>query len=283
MKYLTTIISIFIFLNSYAQKFSGQVIDNTNNEPISYVNIGVLGKNIGTVSDKDGRFQLELNDKFNNDTLRLSRIGYESLNFKISDYKNKFTNGGSDRIKLMTKIYKISEVVVRPKKTKTFTLGNFCKSTSCYGDAFYSRELGTEIGVVMQLPNRMKKAYLKSFRFYVTEFTYDKFPMRLNIYNLKNGLPENNILKEPIFIDITSTGEYVIDLKKYDIITNDDFFVSLEYYRVANEKEGKLVFCADPRGEISFNRQISQGDWGRLYQGRGSAELGFSVIVVCEK
>jgi hypothetical protein len=43
-----------------AQSYRGQVFCINNATPVSYANIGVVGKNIGTVSDEDGRFLLPL-------------------------------------------------------------------------------------------------------------------------------------------------------------------------------------------------------------------------------
>ncbi len=83
---------------------------------------------------------------------------------------------------------------------------------------------------MIKLPEDVDKAYLKELRFYVGEFTYDYFTVRLNVYNIKDGLPDKNILNEQIFIDINSTGEYIIDLQRKNIATTGDFFVFLEYF-----------------------------------------------------
>jgi hypothetical protein len=175
----------------------------------------------------------------------------------------------------------MAEVVVRPIGTKIYSLGNFCDSNSPYGNAFYSKKLGTEIGVMVKLPDNKKTAYLQNFRFEVGKFTFKKFPLRLNVYNLKTGKPAENILGEPIFIDITRVGKYVIDLRKYKIIVNGDFLISLEYYRMADGKQGELVFCAveeEDNGNGYF-RLTSEGSW----KPEMVANTGFSVQVKCEE
>jgi hypothetical protein len=161
-------------------------------------------------------------------------------------------------------------------------LGNFCEPDSPYGNAFYSNQLGTELGVLIKLPPKKDKAYLKNFRFNVGKFTFDKFTVKLNIYNLKNGLPNENILREPIFIELTSANEYIIDLKKYNILINGDFFISLEYFKICDGKEGELVFCAVHNKKINnngFYRLTSQGNWIPEF----SDNSGFSVEVECQK
>lgn len=273
----------FYFFSSFSQIYSGQLINRESGQPILFANIGIIGKNIGTVSDAAGWFKIELNSKFDKDTLCISCIGYEKRTYLIRDYKDSIRNADQVKIELLPKSYLLEEVIIQPVDTKTYTLGNFCESNSPYGNAFYSDILGTEMGVIINLPRKKNKAFLKNFRFYIGEFTFDKFPVRLNIYNLKNDQPYENILTEPIFLEITSTGEYFIDLEKYNIITNGDFFISLEYYKIADQTEGKLTFCAVHGRKMNkgngYYRLTSQGNWIReMFD-----NVGFSVQVECKK
>lgn len=276
---------LFIFLIYYSvafsQAYSGKLVDKHSGVPILYANIGISNKNIGTVSNAKGEFKLELNSTEDYDTLFISCIGYERKSYLISNFKNSYRSSNQIIIELQPKVYELAEVVVRPIGTKIYTLGNFCESNSAYGNAFYSKELGTEIGVIIILPDNKNIAFLQNFRFEVGKFTFDKFPVRLNVYNMINGKPNENILREPIFIEITTADEYIIELEKYKILTNGDFFISLEYYRVADDKEGELVFCAvekENNGNGYF-RLTSQGNW----MPEMVANTGFSVRVKCEE
>ena len=259
------------------------MIDRESGQPIVFANIGIIGKNIGTVSDVTGWFKIELNSNFDKDTLCISCIGYEKRTYLIVDFKDNIRNADQVKIELLPKSYLLEEVIIQPVDTKTYTLGNFCESNSPYGNAFYSDKLGTEMGVIVNLPRKKNIAFLKNFRFYIGEFTFDRFPVRLNIYNLKNNQPYENILAEPVFLDITSAGEYIIDLEKYNIITNGNFFISLEYYKIADKTEGELTFCAVHNRKMNkgngYYRLTSQGDWKReMFD-----NVGFSVQVECEK
>lgn len=274
-------VCIIYYSVSFSQTYSGHVNDQSSGEPIPYVNIGIMDQNIGTVSNDKGQFGIELNDIEDNDTLFISCIGYERKTYLISDFKNSFRNKSQIVIQLQPKVYELAEVVVRPIGEKIYTLGNLCESNSAYGNAFYSKKLGTEIGVLMKLPDNKNSAYLQSFRFEAGKFTFNKFPLRLNVYSLKNGKPDENILREPILLEITRAGEHIIDLRKYKIIVNGDFLISLEYYRMADGKEGKLVFCAveqEDNGNGYF-RLTSQGNW----MPEMVANTGFSVQVKCEE
>ena len=48
----------------------GRIIDALTKEPLPFVNVGVLKKEIGTVSNEDGFFFLEVPDVFAKETLR---------------------------------------------------------------------------------------------------------------------------------------------------------------------------------------------------------------------
>lgn len=278
------IIVLFCFYKNIciAQIYSGQITDAKGFHPISYANIGIIGKNIGTTSDEDGHFKIELSSEFDNDTICISCIGYKSKKYLIKNFKQGTNNVNEIRIELLPRTFLLPEIVIESIKTTMHLLGNLCDSSSTYGNAFYSKQLGTEIGVLIKLPKKTTKAYLKNFRFYVGEFTLGSFPVRLNIYNLKNGLPYENILKEPILLEIKSTGENIIDLNEKNIIVENDFFISLEYYRIADKADGKLIFCAVHPKSIKqgngFYRLTSHGYWIPEY----NDNIGFSVQIECE-
>src|SRR5688572_9374538 len=92
----------------FGQKAYEEIVtDKSTNEAIGYVNIGIVNKNIGTVSDSEGKFKISLSEQNDNDSLRLSIVGYKSRQFKVSDFKTMICN---DReIKLEEEITKLSE------------------------------------------------------------------------------------------------------------------------------------------------------------------------------
>ena len=283
MRILIIIIIAFFTSFACAQEYAGFVVNAESGEPVPYANIGIVSKDIGTVSDARGWFTIGLDNEFDQDTLCISCIGYAAEKQQVDYFKRRYRNASGFRIRLSPMAYQLDEVVIKPVETRSYTLGNFCDSSSCYGNTFHSGELGTEIGVLMEMPRKREKAFLKSLRFYVGECTYDNFPVRVNIYTLDDGLPGTNILREAIFIDITAEGEYLVPLGKYNITVDGDFFVSLEYYRVHKKAEGKLIFCAvhnkkEYKGN-GFYRLASHGAWTPEY----GDNLGFSVVVECER
>ena len=57
----------------------GSVFDQETLEPIVYVNVGLTGTTIGTVTNRNGEFQLIMPDSVSSSNLKLSHIGYESI------------------------------------------------------------------------------------------------------------------------------------------------------------------------------------------------------------
>lgn len=84
---------IFLISQSY---ISGVVLNEKNNEPIPYVNIGLPKYAQGTVSDEDGSFQLKF--QYPNYTVFISAIGFHSQKISVNQlqektpffFKNKF-------------------------------------------------------------------------------------------------------------------------------------------------------------------------------------------------
>ena len=86
----------------------GVVQDARTNEPIPFVNIGLLGTVAGVASDVDGRFELVIPDRYATHVLRLSAIGYASKDIKVYEIQNK----PDLKILLQPKTYGIGEVDV---------------------------------------------------------------------------------------------------------------------------------------------------------------------------
>ncbi|MBC8884125.1 carboxypeptidase-like regulatory domain-containing protein [Flavobacterium piscinae] len=70
---------------------NGKILSKDNNEPISYVNIGIINKDVGTVSDENGDFELILvlgneyyvNETNEKDSILISSIGFKSQKFTV--------------------------------------------------------------------------------------------------------------------------------------------------------------------------------------------------------
>lgn len=262
---------IFISTSLFAQSktFEGITKDNATGQNIAYVNIGIVNKNVGTVSDVNGKFQLALDDKFDNETLKISIVGYKSLEYKVADFKKILS--GNSTVLLEKNIAELKEVVIRNKNLKSAELGNVLdRKTVSAG--FVNNVLGNEIGIVIKAKKR--PTYIEAFNAVIDYNHYAELKFRLNIYDLKKGLPNNSILTESIIVNSKiDKGKLTVDLSDYNIVVNGDFFVSLEL--IEGLGEGGLHFLADYDGPKVFTRAVSQGKWNKV----DGLSFGFSVSV----
>lgn len=90
----------------------GNIINEANNDPLSFVNVGILGTSLGTASDQEGNFILSTPDvKSESYEIFFSAIGYESLQIKLNALRFDSIN----TIRLTPTQYKLNEVDVNAK------------------------------------------------------------------------------------------------------------------------------------------------------------------------
>jgi len=86
---------------------NGKIMDKMTGTPLSYANIGIYNKSIGTISNVEGEFVLKLHRRHINDTLVVSYMGYKNRLIPVNQYRD------SSVIQLEEKLYTIQEVIVR--------------------------------------------------------------------------------------------------------------------------------------------------------------------------
>ena len=270
MKILSILLLTFLSFQIKSQELTkGKITDQHTNEQLAYVNIGIIGKNIGTVSDFDGNFEINIPVGLNADTMRFSMIGYEPLEMIVDDFKKQMGNNAT--IKLKQSITHLKEVVVTDNNLKEKILGNKTRSKNVTG-GFSTDLLGNEVGVVMKI--KRKPTYIKDFNCFIAKNKYSKLKFRLNIYEIKKGMPGKNILKENIFVETEmEQGLLTVDLTKYNLWVETDFLVTLEW--IEDLGEDGLYFSARLLGAPMIARQTSQGHWGKITM----ASLGFNCTV----
>ena len=253
---------------------SGSVMDTKGNTPLAYVNIGVLNKDWGTVSNSEGVFKLELNETHVNDTLRISMVGYAPKTILVKTLMNR-KEGYT--IALEEEVSQLNEVVVTAKEWKFKTIGN--KTTSKFlGTGFAYDMLGAELGVRINV--RKKPTFVRAFNFHVSYNRLSaKAIFRLNLYKIKGGKPTENLLKESILIPIEAgaSGIVTTNLEKYDIVLTDDVIVMLEWVEAEGQvKTGEGIFLSlGMFTSGTYNRKSSQG---RIKKLRGLG-VGYNLDV----
>ncbi len=80
---LILLLSIF-FCDIHSEEVAGVVFDE-NNRPLPYSTIRVKKKRIATLGDRSGRFSISSGSICPNDTISVTYIGYEPLEFSIGE------------------------------------------------------------------------------------------------------------------------------------------------------------------------------------------------------
>lgn len=253
-------------VSTSSRLLTGTISDKKSNQPLPYVNIGVINKDIGTTSDANGTFKLQLSELNLHDTIRISMIGYEPMVIYVNDVFQ--SNKQSYNIQLKEETRKLPEIVVREKKLTTQVLGNKTDS-KFFGGKFASDDLGSEIAIRIKI--RHPPAFLDNFAFNISYNTSDSAVFRVNIYEASKGLPGKNLLSENIILKIGGqTGKINVDLSKYQLVVDDDFFVALEW--IAGNENSGIVFSAGFANKGTYYRKASQGRWKKHAMG-----VGFNV------
>ena len=267
MKYLfTSLIFIFALTAATAQTLKGTLIDAHTGEPLPYVNVGVVKKGIGTVSDENGKFTLPVPEGHSADTLRISMIGYAEQNFIVDDIAKRLN--ADPTIKMKEQATQLKEIVVTNRKQKDKLLGNKTRSQGVTA-AFTTNKLGNEVGMIMRIKG--SPTLLKTFTASIASDKNPPVKMRLNFYSVKKGMPNALISKENIIVEAPrSSGLLTVDLIPYNIMVEDDFFVSLEWIEDA---PGRVSFSAALLATPIVSRDTSQGEWTKI----SLAGIGFTV------
>jgi len=250
----------------------GRIIEMSSKQGLAYVNIGIPDKNRGTVSSRDGSFEIKVDSTTLTDSLKISMVGYKSRSCAISDLLKQPKPLG---IPLLQQETELPEVVVTQKKLEIRILGN--KTTSNFVSVGLPLKfLGSEIGVRINLGKN--PVLIKNFSFNISDSRLDTAVFRMNIYHFKNGVPEENVLRDNILVAVGKrTGKYIIPLSDYKLLMKDDILISLEWIEgsASAAGHGAIFLSAAFLNSPTWHRLTSQGKWKKA-SGLG---VGFHVEV----
>jgi len=241
----------------YGQSLKGIILSSSTKTGIGFVNVVIVGKNIGTVSDENGNFTIALVNIFDRDSLRFSIIGYESKTFSVL----QFREDSSKMVFLDLKVYKLLEVNViykKGRKPKEIIIGTPVV-TNDLKSGFENNDLGSELGIKVHV---RQGVLLKDLNLNVATCTFDSVTYRLNIYKSVNQTDYKNILTEPIYISFSKdkiNNVITYDLSKYSIVVEGDILIALELYKDLGE--GRLLFHTEFFTGSTFHRKTIDGNW----------------------
>ncbi len=245
-----------------------QLLDSLTKKPIEFVNVGILSKGIGTVTDENGFFHLNIADSLKYNVLKISCIGYESKTTPIIKLVGLHT------LLIERSAINLDEIKVIVKRNPKYkTLGNDTKSKSIMA-GFTDNNLGSELAVKLNIKHINTK--IKNVKFNITSNPFDSLVFRFNVYDADaNGRPSKNILSQMILIEPTSKiGLVELNVDKYNIYTSSDVFIAIEWVKDLGDNKG-LFFSSQLLGGGSYFRKASQDKWEKV----PTVGIGLSALV----
>lgn len=289
MKNLLSMLLLFISLATYSQNklIKGNILNFESNEPLPYVNIGIIDKSVGTVSDKNGFFKLLLNKHVTSkDTIVFSHVGFKTEKFLVSDL-NKL----EEPISLLPQNMELDEVVLNSKKIdfKSKKIGRTSKGLGLMHSNFYTAyeknvddRLSKEKG--MKLTVR-RNCYIKNLNFNITSNDFKSLKFRVNFYKIKDGLPTDLIVHENIIFEIRDNylGWYNVDLEKYNIYLNskiEEIAVTIQWLESVKTNEKSKYFAistSSSPAHTGYFREKAMDKWNKASQ-----NLSFYLNAMCD-
>lgn len=223
MKLNILIVVLFLkTISSFAQT-KGIVVDE-NNLPIPYVSVWVEGENIGTTSEEDGSFLLEINSEKN---IVFSALGYQT---KIVSSKE------ISKVILTSKVIELNEVFVEKRKGKNEVfIGDFSGIKLNSGVTNVGQENVHIWSKFIRFNEKIKEhPFIKSIEF-VTHSQLKNALLRIRIFNIDSqGIPTGDEVEDDILIKIKKgTKNNILDLSKYNIkIQKEGILIGFEYLKL---------------------------------------------------
>lgn len=249
----------------------GLILDQSN-QPIPYVNIGVLNTAIGTVSRENGQFELVVDGINASDTVKISTIGFESRAFQLQNLRKMLEQ--NPQIKLESIQYDLAEVTIKPLDYAEFGFDktSMDRNVNFAIYKFPRQNLGAEVARKFKMNkytkrNKEKACRLDQFKFYLGYCDYDWAKLRVIVYELENGQPGTPLLQENVIVEVKKgqTGWVEVDLKSHNIIVKEDIAVGLEW--IDHSPAGRRVslpIAFPALGSTHFYQFGSQNAWKKF-------------------
>ena len=193
----------FIFLLCFplvagAQEvLSGRITDSLGLS-VPYVNIGVVGKGKGTVSDSKGQYQIDLTGVAPKDSIYFSHLNYYRRAFTVKDLRR------DPKVVLVEHVFELPSFTVSQKKPKLQTIkgmGTYIGQVYYGGKDVLNKE---EIGNIITL----KHTYLaKEFELPVLKNTMPNLVLRLQILKIEDDGTLTPLMEKPIYLSIPQNNQ----------------------------------------------------------------------------
>jgi hypothetical protein len=210
--------------NNRKLKAVGIVIDKQTRQPIPFVNIGFFEKNIGTLSDPDGSFELEVPHDLNYDSVIFSSIGYARQKIVANDLINR-------TVELTPSVKLLNEVTVKGKRksSKVARLGWMGGKDGAL--PFDTIQGGGAIAMLVEAPASFSEIEKLQVRLMYNSKPTLQFRFHIYAYDSVRQMPGEDLLtKEIILKEDQRFGWLRFDLSYNRVKLNQKkFFIGFEW------------------------------------------------------
>ena len=176
---------------------SGRITDSLGLS-VPYVNIGVVGKGKGTVSNSKGQYQIDLTGVAPKDSIYFSHLNYYRRAFAVKDLQR------DPKVVLVEHVFELPSFTVSQKKPKLQTIkgmGVNVGKVYYIGEDVLNKE---EIGNIITL----KHTYLaKEFELPILENTMPNLVLRLQILKIEDDGTLTPLVEKPIYLSIPQNSQ----------------------------------------------------------------------------
>ena len=284
MRSFKTMLLLIVVNISAANAFSqntfllkGTIVDEETNSPLVYASIGILNRPVGTISDTLGNYFFEISNEYVNDTLQVSHAGYETKKLLLSE----FAKQDDKTIKLVKRVISLQEIVLSNRSGEEESFGRNASGklmqVSLHNKTSADMTVGSEMGIRIKPKS---PALLKNVNWYISANNFRSIKFRLNVYSVKNNIPDSLLTDEQIF---GTVGEYItgwiqLDLEPYNIKVDKDFIVTIQWIESKTDNKDKpvtMIPAAVSFSKDTYVRIASQDKWKRM-----GLKLSYFVTVV---
>jgi pimeloyl-ACP methyl ester carboxylesterase len=273
---------------SWAQNrvLEGLVLDQLTQRPVPFATVGAPQQALGTAANEAGAFRLVLPATAGTAAVIVSSVGYEAATLPLATWP-----AGPQTIRLRPAKVLLGEVAVRGAKAKTKTFGRTGASTFMVARMYtepdlVSDELAKEQGTIVPVD---PYCVLRDVNFFVAfnRFRFVKF--RLQLYSVRQGLPDRPLLRRNIFVDVTQPRGWVrVDLQADSLVLRglEEVAVTLQWVHSEAQEGSQKAFgiaaVPTPGHSILF-RDKSQAIWRAVKPGNLSLYLTADSYQVSKK
>lgn len=239
--------------------YSRTVVSESTGEPLIYASVGVINRNLGTVTDTLGHFSLRIPAEFANDSIRISSVGDVAKTFAVKDI-----NSIPDTITLADDVILLNEVVVKPRKIKLLTAGR----KGAGGFIYIEVEEYKAAGQGLETPLKVKgRAWLKELGLTILTDNrpLSKMKFRINVYRKEeDGYRLQNF--NPIYFDYDKSrldnGTFSYRFPEEIMLEEGNYYIELEF--LENFTDEDFIMRSKPLTGRTRYRYASQSEWETL-------------------